>query len=200
VEDITLIVAKEIVTLTIIKVTEVRAQEVRFKEARAKEVRFKEARAKEARAKEVRAKRKSSMEVAVKEATSIVSDSQMMARTIGTTPGQHLPSDITTVIKFNHAKYSSDDDQLDRACLAIVAAHHVGNKLHSQTFVVDSGATRHMFYDLPVFHKIESIAPTTVKLGDDSTANCAQIGEVELHLSDGRCLRLSEVLYVPASP
>jgi hypothetical protein len=29
---------------------------------------------------------------------SIVSDSQMMATTIGETPEQHLPSDITTVI------------------------------------------------------------------------------------------------------
>jgi hypothetical protein len=64
-----------------------------------------------------------------------------------------------------------------------VAAHHVGNKIHSQTVVVDSGATRHMFYDLSVFHKLESIAPTTVKLGDDSTANCTQIGEVVLHLA-----------------
>jgi gag-polypeptide of LTR copia-type len=34
----------------------------------------------------------------VKEVTSIVSDSQMMTTTNGTTPGQHLPSDITTVI------------------------------------------------------------------------------------------------------
>jgi RNA 3'-terminal phosphate cyclase len=73
-EDITLIVAKEIVTLTIIKVTEVRA-------------------------KEMRATMKTSMEVAVKEVTSIVSDSQMMATTFGATPVQHLPSDITTVIK-----------------------------------------------------------------------------------------------------
>jgi GAG-pre-integrase domain len=78
-----------------------------------------------------------------------------------------------------------------------VAAHHVGNKLHTQTVVVDSGATRHMFYDLSVFHKLESIALMTVKLGDDSTANCTQIGEVMLHMSDGRCLRLSQVLYVP---
>jgi hypothetical protein len=78
VEDITLIVAKEIVTLTIVKVTEVRAQEVR--------------------AKEVRATKKNSMDVAVKKVTSIVFDSQMMATTIGATPGQHLPSDITTVI------------------------------------------------------------------------------------------------------
>jgi hypothetical protein len=54
-----------------------------------------------------------------------------------------------------------------------------------------------MFYDLSVFHKLESIAPTTVKLGDDSTANCTQIGEVVLHMSDGRRLRLSQVLYVP---
>jgi hypothetical protein len=38
------------------------------------------------------------MDVAVKEVTSIVSDSQMMATTIGATPGQHLLSDITTVI------------------------------------------------------------------------------------------------------
>jgi hypothetical protein len=38
------------------------------------------------------------MEVAVKEVTSIVSDSQMMATTIVATPGQHMPSDITTVI------------------------------------------------------------------------------------------------------
>jgi hypothetical protein len=75
-----------------------------------------------------------------------------------------------------------------------VAANHVGNILHSQTFVVDSGATRHMFYDLSVFHKRESIAPTTVKLGDDSTANCAEIGEVVLHMSDRRRLRLSQIL------
>jgi hypothetical protein len=78
-----------------------------------------------------------------------------------------------------------------------VAAHHVGNKLRSQTVVVDSGATRHMFYDLSISHKLEFIAPTSVKLGDDSTANCAQIGEVVLHMSDGRRLRLSKVFYVP---
>jgi Zinc knuckle len=99
--------------------------------------------------------------------------------------------------QFSHANYSSDDDQLDRSSSAIVAAHHVGNKLHSQTVVVDSGATRHMFYDLSVVHKLESIAPTTVKLGDDSTANCTQIGEVVLHMSDRCHLRLSQVLYVP---
>jgi hypothetical protein len=80
-----------------------------------------------------------------------------------------------------------------------VAEHRVGNKLHSQTVIVDSGATRHMLYDLSVFHKLESIAPMTVKLGDDSTANCAQIGEIVIHMSDGRRLRLSQVLYVPAS-
>jgi hypothetical protein len=77
-----------------------------------------------------------------------------------------------------------------------VAAHHVGNKLHSQTVVVDSGATRHMFYNMSVFYKLESIAPTTVKLAR-LAANCAHIGEVVLHLSDGRRLRLSQVLYVP---
>jgi hypothetical protein len=54
-----------------------------------------------------------------------------------------------------------------------------------------------MFYDLSVFHKLESIAPTTVKLGDDSTANCTQIGVGVLHISDGRRLRLSQFLYVP---
>jgi hypothetical protein len=31
---------------------------------------------------------------------------------------------------FNHAKSSSDNDQFDRAASAIVAAHHVGDKLH----------------------------------------------------------------------
>jgi hypothetical protein len=47
--------------------------------------------------------------------------------------------------QLNHANSSSDDDQFDRAASAIVAAPHVGNKLDSQTVVVDSGATRHMF-------------------------------------------------------
>jgi hypothetical protein len=75
VEDIPLIVAKESITLTIVKITEVRAQEVR-------------------------ATKKTSMDVAAKEVTSIVSDSQMMTTTIGATPGQHLSSDITTVINF----------------------------------------------------------------------------------------------------
>jgi GAG-pre-integrase domain len=192
VEDITLIVAKEIVALTIVKITEVHAQEVRAKEVRAKEVR-----AKEVRAKEVRATNKTSMDVTVKEVTIIVSATQMMAMTTGATPGQHLPSDITTVIHLTMQTPPSDDDQFDRAASAIVVAHHAGNTLHSQTVVVGSGATRHMFYYLSVFHKIESIAPTTVKLGDDSTANCSQIGEVVLHLSDGRRLRLSKVLYVP---
>jgi hypothetical protein len=83
VKDITLIVAKEIITLTIVKVTEVRAQEVRTKKALAKEV---------------RGTKETHMDVAVKEVTSIVSDSQMMATTIGATPGQHLPSGIATVI------------------------------------------------------------------------------------------------------
>jgi hypothetical protein len=99
--------------------------------------------------------------------------------------------------QFNHANYSSNDDHFDRAASAIVTAHHVGNKLHSQTVVVDSGAMWHMFYDLSVFHKFESIATTTVKMGDDSTANCAQIGEIVLHLSGGRRFRLSQVLFVP---
>jgi hypothetical protein len=53
-----------------------------------------------------------------------------------------------------------------------------------------------MFYDLPVFHKIESITNSTVKMGDDSTANCAQIGEIVIHMSDGRRIRLSQALYV----
>jgi hypothetical protein len=88
VEDITLIVAKKIVTLTIVKVTEVRAQRVRAQELYSQEM----------RAQEVRATKKTSMEVAVKEVTSIVLDFQMMATTIDSTPGQHLPSDITTVI------------------------------------------------------------------------------------------------------
>jgi Zinc knuckle len=99
--------------------------------------------------------------------------------------------------QFNHTSFSSEDHQFDRAASGIVAAHHVGNRLHSQTVVVDSGASRHMLYDLSVFHKLESIALTTVKLGDDSTANCTQIGVVVLHMSDGRRLRFSRDLYVP---
>jgi hypothetical protein len=49
-------------------------------------------------AKEVWATKQTSMYVAVKEVASIVSASQVMTTTIGATPGQHLPSDITTVI------------------------------------------------------------------------------------------------------
>jgi hypothetical protein len=98
---------------------------------------------------------------------------------------------------FDNANSSSDDDQFDRTASAIVAAHNVGNKLHLQTIMVNSGATRHMFHDLSVFHKIDSIVPTTVKLGYDLTANCAHFGEVVLHMSDGRRLHLSQILYVP---
>jgi hypothetical protein len=54
-----------------------------------------------------------------------------------------------------------------------------------------------MFYDLSVFQKLEFIAPTTVKLGGDSTTDCTQIGEVVLDVSDGRRIRLTQVLYVP---
>jgi transposase InsO family protein len=53
-----------------------------------------------------------------------------------------------------------------------------------------------MFYDLSVFQKLEFIAPTTVKLGDDSTTDCTQIGEVVLDVSDGRSIRRTQVLYV----
>jgi hypothetical protein len=98
VEDITLIVAKEISTLTIVKVTEVRAQEVCAQEVCAKEARAQEVCANEARANEVRAAKETYMDVDVKEVSSNVSDSKMMAATICATPGQHLPSDITTVI------------------------------------------------------------------------------------------------------
>jgi hypothetical protein len=61
-------------------------------------VKVTEMRAKEARTKEVRATRKTSKDVPVKEVISNVFDSQMMATTISATPGQHLQSDITTVI------------------------------------------------------------------------------------------------------
>jgi hypothetical protein len=55
---------------------------------------------------------------------------------------------------FDNSNLSSNDDQFDRAAFAIAAAHHVGDKIHSQTVVVDSGATRHMFYDFPVFQML----------------------------------------------
>jgi hypothetical protein len=99
--------------------------------------------------------------------------------------------------RFDNTYLSSDNDQFDRATSAIAAEHHVGNKIHSQTVVVDSGATRHMFYDLSVFQKLKVIAPTTVKVGDDSTTDCTQIGEVVLDVPDGRRIRLIQVLYVP---
>jgi gag-polypeptide of LTR copia-type len=70
--DITLIVTKEIVAWTIVKVTEVRA-------------------------KEERVAKKTCMDVTVKEVTSLVSATEMMETTTGATPG-HLLSDITTVI------------------------------------------------------------------------------------------------------
>jgi Zinc knuckle len=98
---------------------------------------------------------------------------------------------------FDNANLSSDDDQFDRAASAIAAAHHVGDKIHSHTVAVDSGTTWRMFYDLPVFQKLEFIVSTTVKLGDDSTTDCTQIGEVVLDVSDGRRIRLTQVLYVP---
>jgi hypothetical protein len=169
VEDITMIVAKEIDTLTIVWVMEVRA-------------------------KGVQDTKNTSMEVAVKEVTSIVSDSQILATTIGATPGKHLPSDITTVINLTMQTIHRTTTSSTRAASDIVAAHHVGNKIHSQTVEGDSSAKRNMFYDLSVFHKRESIASTTVKLGDDSTAKCTQIGEFVLQLSDERRLRLSPSL------
>jgi hypothetical protein len=46
---------------------------------------------------------------------------------------------------FNHAKSSTNEEQFDRAASAIVAAHHVGDKLHLRTVMVDYGATQHMF-------------------------------------------------------
>jgi hypothetical protein len=54
-----------------------------------------------------------------------------------------------------------------------------------------------MFYDVAVSLKPEPIALTTVRLSDDSEANCSQIGEVVLHMYNGRRLRLSQVLSVP---
>jgi hypothetical protein len=54
-----------------------------------------------------------------------------------------------------------------------------------------------MLYDLSVFQKLEFIALTTVKLGDDSTIDCIQIGGVVLDVSDGRRIRLTQVLCVP---
>jgi gag-polypeptide of LTR copia-type len=98
---------------------------------------------------------------------------------------------------FGNANLSSDDGQFDHAAFAIVDAHHVGDKIHSQIVVFDSGATRHMFYDLSVFQKLESIAPTTVKLGEDSTTDFTQIGKVVLDVSDGRRIHLTQALFVP---
>jgi hypothetical protein len=159
VEDITLIVAKEIITLTIVKVTEVRVQEVC---------------AKEARAKEVRVTKETSMDVDVKQVTSIVSDSQMMAKTIGALPGQQLPSDITTVInliiQILHRRTTSSTAPLQ--------------PLWSRTMLA-TNSTRRRLWSIPV------------PRGTCSTIYPSSTNSSLSHMSDGRRLRLSQVLYMP---
>jgi hypothetical protein len=108
-----------------------------------------------------------------------------------TAQGQHLLSAIIAAIASTTQTCPPTTIRFDRASSAVATAHHVGDKIHSQTLVVDSGATRHMFYDLSVFQKLEFIAPTTVKLGDDSFTDCIQIGEVVLDVPDGRRIRLT---------
>jgi hypothetical protein len=174
VQETTLIVAMVIVALTIVKVLEVRAKEVLFT-------------------------LQDTMNMLVKKMTSVVTasdngnDNADRARAAPAI-GYHRCD------RFDNADLSSDDDHFDGAASAIAAEHLVGDKIHSQTVVVDSGATRHMFYDLSACQKLEFIAPTTVKLGDDSTTGCTQIGEVVLDVSDGRRIRLTQVLYVPCFP
>jgi hypothetical protein len=180
VEDITLIVANEIITLTIVKVTEVRAQEVC---------------AKEARTKEVRATKETSMNVDVKEVTRIVSDSQMMAMTIGATPGQHLPSDITTVInliiQILHRTTTSSTEPLQ--------------PLWRRTMLV-TNSTRRQFWSISVPRGIcSTIYPSSTNsslshprlLSWATTRQPTVLRLVRLHMSDGRRLRFSQVLYVP---
>jgi hypothetical protein len=63
--------------------------------------------------------------------------------------------------------------------------------------VVDSGATRHMLYDISMFEHVRKIDPIRVMLGDNSSAMCSKVGSDVLKLPGGRRLRLSEVLFVP---
>jgi hypothetical protein len=173
VQETTLIVAMVIVALTIVKVLEVRAKDVLSLHAAGRHERARQ-----------------EYDQRLNRFTDNGNDNAHRARAAPAI-GYHRRD------RFDNADLASDDDHFDRAASAIAAAHHVGDKIHSQTVVVDSGATRHMFYDLSVFQKLEFIAPTTVKLGDDSTTDCAQIGEVVLDVSDGRRIRLTQVLYVP---
>jgi hypothetical protein len=102
---------------------------------------------------------------------------------------QHLPSDITTVInltiKILHRTTTSSTAPLQL--------------LLPRTMLITI-STRRQLWSIPVPRgtcsticpsSTNSSLPRTVKLGDDSTANCTQIGEVVLHMSDGRRLRLS---------
>jgi hypothetical protein len=63
--------------------------------------------------------------------------------------------------------------------------------------MVDSGATRHMMYDISMFEHVRKIETIRVMLGDNSSAMCSKVGNVVLKLPGGRRIRLSELLFVP---
>jgi hypothetical protein len=98
-----------------------------------------------------------------------------------------------------NARYQSIEkgDYQERAASAIAAAHNVRNWVSPTSVVVDSGATRHMMYDISMFEHVRKIGPIRVMLGDNSSAMCSKVGTVVLKLPGGRRIGLSEVLLVP---
>jgi hypothetical protein len=98
-----------------------------------------------------------------------------------------------------HARHQSIEkgDYQERAASAIAAAHNVRNWVSPTSVVEDSGATRHMMYDISMFEHARKIDPIRVMLGDNSSAVCSKVGTVVLKQPGGRRLRLSEVLFVP---
>ncbi|KAA0035887.1 putative Polyprotein [Cucumis melo var. makuwa] len=70
-------------------------------------------------------------------------------------------------------------------------------KKRSEDWWLDTGASRHVSYDLSPFRKYNKVKDKNILLGDHHTTKVSGIREVELKFTSGKMLVLKEVLHTP---
>ena len=63
---------------------------------------------------------------------------------------------------------------------------------NSSTFIIDSGASRHMFSTIELFSSMDSNSGPAVRMGDDSMIQTKGVGRINLYHG-----YFNDVLYVP---
>jgi hypothetical protein len=107
--------------------------------------------------------------------------------------GSHFIRDCPQLAAAKAAASTGAAKQQPSSNLALIAKVAV-------KWVVDSGATQHMCNNREAFSNYQPVTGVTVKVGNGEVVAALGQGSVELYISQGQTVTLSDVLHVEAAP